>query len=558
MRLQMSHVQPSFSGRLYFILGPGMGDTLNDLRILHKVLAHYPDATPVVYADPRWKEVYACIPELHRCQLQYHMAAPSSITQQHETITPYHRTFKGLVREILVECRQGAGLVALGGFKLPDQLARKESTLMMKARAIGLGLKESECRPYFPLPENALSSAQQFLKAQGLTPGHYFVVAPYTWPDKMWEQRSWEILIDSLYKATGIPTLVIGVNGYPKINGTVVREALELPLSQAAALIAQARCYIGLDTGPTHLAACFDVPVVALNPQGKFPPFLVEPHTPFKWIHLTPGIYGSKSIPVTSVFEIVCKALEYPMPLRCPVCAAQPYVLGAQNGILLYLCRCGLVFRTRGEKAEKEREEVQIPFNQHSGTSIALPTTLDELANFSFRLNQMKERLETVTFLLEHWDRLEMDPLTLLNNSTSREVWWNWDSAYLFLSKLGLRILENQLRPIKAMSDAAFSVEIRAVPSESREIAGKLQIPWGRKTVVVNRSTYERWLTWGAFRNQGELEGLGWHLVNEGEREQGRFILKMVFRIRPRWRALRRLMLATCWVTQNDILRIGY
>src|SRR5262249_3616437 len=155
-----------------------------------------------------------------------------------------------------------------------------------------------EIRSYFPIPEAARARASQFLESQGLCSGGFLAIAPYTWKDKMWEHRSWEMLVDRLFETTGLPVLLIGVQGYPKINAKAVREALGFSLPEVAALIAEAKCYIGLDTGPTHLAACSDVPIVVLNPQGKFPPFMVEPNTPNKWIHLTPGIYGSQSIPV--------------------------------------------------------------------------------------------------------------------------------------------------------------------------------------------------------------------------------------------------------------------
>jgi len=469
------------------------------------------------------------------------------VSQPREKEVPHHHTFRRLLQEIFEECKQDPGFVAIGGFKLTDQLSRKEPSLAMKARAIGLTMKQDECRPYFPLPPDALASAQQFLQAQKLTPGRYFAVAPYTWPDKMWEHRSWGALVNHLHETTGLPILIIGVPGYPPIQGPSIREAIGLPLPQVAALIAQARCYIGLDSGPTHLAACFDIPIVALNPQGKFPPFLVEPHTPYKRIHVTPGIYGLKPISAASVFQVVCKALEQPVPPDCPVCAAQPYILGAQNGKILYLCRCGLIFRTRGQntKPEKNRNERRIPFNQHSKTSKALPTTTDELDDFSFHLSKTEGRLDTAKFSFEHWDSLEVDPLTLLNDSTTRDVWWNWDSVYSFLSKSGWCIVDSYLKPTGAISNPSFLVEIKASRYQSGDIDGQFRMPWGRKIFKVNRATYERWLAWGAFRNQGELEGLGWNLVNEGKKDAGQFILKMAFQVQPRWRGLKRLILTS-------------
>ena len=553
----MPSVPPSFKGRLYFVLGPGLGDTVNGLRILHEVLAHYPNAEPVVYVDPRWEDLYACIPELRGCKLRHYSAAPSAVTQQQEQEkeTPYRITFLSLLQEIVEECKKNSGLVALAGFKLGDRLARKESSLVTQARAIGLSLKLEECRPYLPLSKSVLAQALPFLQVKGLTPGHYFIAAPYTWLDKMWKLESWEILIDNLYKSTGQPTLIIGVHGYPSVYGPGVLEALDLPLPQVAALIAQSRCYIGLDTGPTHIAACFDIPIVALNPQGKYPPFLVEPNSPYRWVHLTPGVYGHDSIPVPSVFETACRALKSPNSPHCPVCAAQSYILGANENKILCLCPCGLMFCNQ---AGREREEQEKPLlsDPFQGTTIVLPTSLNELASFSAYVNHIKSRSKMVTISFDHWDTIEADPLTLLSDPKSCELWWNWDSVYAFLSRFGWQIIESHLQPATTTGHAIFLIEIKAVPFEIGVMDSALQIPWGRKIIHVRRSIYERWLAWGAFRNQDELEGLGWHLVNEGERNLGRFILKMALKIQPRWKGLRRFMLAVWASVGNHSINI--
>ena len=64
VRLDIQKVPSSFNGRLYFVFGQGLGDTVNAFRILHEVMKRYPEAEAVVYADSRWKELYQLIPEL--------------------------------------------------------------------------------------------------------------------------------------------------------------------------------------------------------------------------------------------------------------------------------------------------------------------------------------------------------------------------------------------------------------------------------------------------------------------------------------------------------------
>jgi ADP-heptose:LPS heptosyltransferase len=54
-------------------------------------------------------------------------------------------------------------------------------------------------------------------------------------------------------------------------NPTAVNLAGRLPLSDLIALISRLNFFLGMDTGPTHLAAAFNVPVVMLflNPIAK-------------------------------------------------------------------------------------------------------------------------------------------------------------------------------------------------------------------------------------------------------------------------------------------------
>ena len=380
LRLHIPQVPRSYRGRLYFILGPGLGDTVNDFRILHEVMELYPDAKAVVYADPRWKDLYelapdlrglpiryhpqapsgelqskqeqkpyyqtfqhiiqeicadtvdssglvalgsfkcpdqlarkeptirmkaraiglslppercrpflplsedqvanaqqflearglvlyALVPELRGLPIRYHSQAPSGELQSKQEQKPYYQTFQHIIQEICADTVDSSGLVALGSFKCPDQLARKEPTIRMKARAIGLSLPPERCRPFLPLSEDQVAEAQQFLRARGLVPGCYLAVAPHSFSDKMWPYEAWEILIAELQRSTNLPTLIVGVPGYCTVRGPDVHEALGLPLPVVAGLLCQARCYIGLDSGLTHLAACFDVPLVTCKPD---------------------------------------------------------------------------------------------------------------------------------------------------------------------------------------------------------------------------------------------------------------------------------------------------
>lgn len=545
LRLYIPDLPDSYSGRLYFVLGPGLGDTVNDLRILHEVLQIYSNAEPIVYVDSRWEPLFRAFPDLHHLSIRWHDEAPSPMSNE-KHVRPYHHTFRGILEEIIAETAASQGLVALAGYKCADQLARKEGNIAMKARAIGLSLSAERCRPLFPLDEGILETTRDFLRERGLETGKYFVVAPYTALDKMWGSEAWKSVITQLHQSTALPAVLVGYQGDPSFEDASIHSAIGLPLTLVAGLLAHARCFVGLDSGPTHLAACFDVPIVSLNPQGKFPPFLIEAHSPYRWTHLTPGIYGSKPITTDSVLELIYKALVFQAPPSCPLCTGLPYVLGAKKGTGLYLCRCGLMYRD----SEHTRTEAT-PMRVTSG-EIPLPSRREDLSSLLAVLkvdtgqapNRPNGDAIAVTF--EHWSPLEVNPDGLLSDPESRDLWWTWDAVYAFLNGRGWRIIESTVRLPASNSGSLFSVVVKAVPQSSRDNDVYLRVPWGRKAVQMKRSMYEHWLSWETFRKLDEMEGLGWHLVNEGKVQDGRQILRLAFALGPRLRTIERLLRVEC------------
>lgn len=115
--------------------------------------------------------------------------------------------------------------------------------------------------------------ADQFLSKSGVTTAMRFVyVNPCArWQSKFWLAERWSALCDRLMEA-GI-AVVLG--GSPNERAYVERivagmkylgviAAGELSLTGAVALVKRASVYVGLDTGPMHMAAMVGTPVVAL------------------------------------------------------------------------------------------------------------------------------------------------------------------------------------------------------------------------------------------------------------------------------------------------------
>lgn len=91
-----------------------------------------------------------------------------------------------------------------------------------------------------------------------------------SWPVKHWPDSHWTRLVEGL-EARGHAVVQAGASGHdgnaeaqmPAVEGAIDwRDRLELP--ELAALLSLARLFVGIDSGPLHLAASAGVPVVGL------------------------------------------------------------------------------------------------------------------------------------------------------------------------------------------------------------------------------------------------------------------------------------------------------
>lgn len=541
-RLSVSDVPLSYPGKLFFILGPGLGDTVNDFRILHEVLLRYVQATAIVYADPRWKALCELLPDYQRCVWRYHIAAPSGELAGKEHEQSYSETLRGVFRDIQVEIDETSGFIAIGGYTCLDQLAQKEMGLATKARAIGLPLSQDLCRPYLPVTALPMDEAKEFLRALGLREGQYVALAPQTWADKAWSQSGWQQLTQGLLDDGLVSILVLGTNDCEVWQGPNIYKGLGLPLPLVAALIAQSQCFVGLDSGLTHVAACFDIPIVGLQAQGKFPPFLVEPHSPFRRIHLTPFVYGSGTISPESIQGLIKEALRDSRSPSCPSCNQVSYVLGVHAAQTVYLCRCGLVYR-RQNKEENPTMPAQAKVNDYN-----VPCTIEELGVLKQELIANGENLVSSdssasrSFTFDHWNVRELSVDTILSDNTGRELWWSWDAVHHVFATHGWEMVKSRGVEKAEPGLAPYSFEINAKPSSRESQDVLLQVPWGGELVWLQRSLYLRWLSWESFERSNELEDLAWRLVKEGYERDGRDILRFAAKREWRGRTLGRLL----------------
>lgn len=160
----------------------------------------------------------------------------------------------------------------------------EESALILRR----LGLDPGPCLPRLATEPAAEAAVAALLARHGLPAEGFVAINPFSrWPAKTWPADSWQALLPQLAASSGRPLVVTGdrreaaaaeslLRGLPA--GTALSLAGAVDLAGLAALLRRAALLVTGDSGPMHMAAALDTPVVALfgptwperaGPQGE-------------------------------------------------------------------------------------------------------------------------------------------------------------------------------------------------------------------------------------------------------------------------------------------------
>ncbi|GIX06107.1 MAG: glycosyl transferase family 9 [Candidatus Poribacteria bacterium] len=159
------------------------------------------------------------------------------------------------------------------------------------------GLKLERVAPIYPIPPDAREEAEELLQRLGLSPCRLIALHAGT-PNlkKRWLAARWAHLAE-LLAADGYAVLLLGSRADEKLNAEI-RSYCRVPLADlsgktplplTAALLERCRCFVGVDSGPMHLAALVGAPTLGLffrsgsderrwRPLGQRTEVLCSPH----------------------------------------------------------------------------------------------------------------------------------------------------------------------------------------------------------------------------------------------------------------------------------------
>jgi len=291
--------------RILIIKQSSLGDVVHTLPVAHAIKRKYPDCqiswvveqgyAELVQNDPTVDTVYPIhIPATSDPQARkkvYWEAFWATIT----TLRQLRQTFKHRPHDIVLDLHASfrSGLLALmnpGGLRVGFKHARELNTFFQHQHvsvdpAIQHALEKNIAFNEFfscPVEESDfhmftstedIEEAGQFLRDQGIGDNQpvAYINSTARWESKFWDFKRWALLADQLVES-GIGVVFGGSgNDLPYISSiidqmdhTPVVAAGKQSLGQAVALIKAASVYVGLDTGPMHIAAMVKTPVVVL------------------------------------------------------------------------------------------------------------------------------------------------------------------------------------------------------------------------------------------------------------------------------------------------------
>lgn len=393
---------------------------------------------------------------------------------------------------------------------MPDRYSRRETTLEATARTIGLSLGPSP-RPFLPVGHSDFSWAEEYLQKHHLEKEKFVLIAPFSWPNKVWGKERFSQLIDRFHDELGLRTVVVS---YPEIgpfNNPGVVCAFDLSLGQIAGLMQYAGLYVGLDSGPSHMAAFFELPMVVIFVERRTFPFEVRPLTP-SGVYVVESFFTTEDFPQVETVFNASRMIFFRNKEEvsvCPVCRNKmQYVLRAENNIVRMMCSCGLSLDqtfpefTEPYNAKHDSKKDTIIFRENSDLVEDLNLSLKPLKISyleSWRLELAAKMPKEVSIVFSKRQRGLSKDCRLEKGTLQLSL----DSLIIWMKKH-----EYNLKKVDQMNGNVHLYFARIKQSLLEKKEKKLKIPWNNTFLNVTESQYLRWYSYDSWANPDSLVGI--------------------------------------------------
>ena len=304
--------------RILIVKPSSLGDVVHTLPVVHALKRHHPTChigwivqdslAPILHCDSTVDEVIPIsIPSTSDPLASRGVVARAAIATL-GTLKQLRKRFRSnrydLVLDLHASFRSGLmGTTSPNGIRIGFSDAKELNTFFQhhtispdpeKPHAVDRNLLFAYYLKCPPAPEDfrvvtstsASERVQSFLEIEGVSSTERLIYAnPVArWTTKLWTVQAWSQLADLLAVQCGATVVFAGSPAdlpyiqsiAQRMKSRAVVAAGKLGLAEVAALLCASRAYVGVDSGPMHIAAFTGAPVVALF--GPTDPAKVGPY----------------------------------------------------------------------------------------------------------------------------------------------------------------------------------------------------------------------------------------------------------------------------------------
>lgn len=301
--LSKLYAKITFMKKILLVKTSSMGDVIHNLPVVNDILQHFPDAK----IDWVVEENFADIPRLHPKVNQVFTVAMrrwrkaifnqntwAEIKKCKQLLSLESYDFlidtQGLIKSAIISCQAIGQKHGYDKHSIREPFASyfydvKHATSYQQHAVVRnrtlTAMSLGYAVPTSP-PDYGVAQTKQKISVSDLTdiqlPEHFFIALHGTskesklWPEEHWIQLGQQLAAQQLSMV--LPWASDAELARAKLIAAQVPSAIVLPklsIANLAAIIAQAKVAIGVDTGLSHLAAALDIPTIAMytdtNPQ---------------------------------------------------------------------------------------------------------------------------------------------------------------------------------------------------------------------------------------------------------------------------------------------------
>ncbi len=285
-------------GKAFIIRLRSLGDCVLTTPAIALLKGHRPDLRISVVVEDRFAGVFEGNPEIYEILTP---AITSIAGRRPDLCLNLHGGSRSIAFTALSGARFRAGFAHFRGSAVYNVKIPRAQDILAEERIVHTAEHIASAMFHLGVPRAEIPRAR--LAAPRPEPGRPYAVihAQASAPDKTWPAERFQEVALHLKEECGLEPVFIGAAGDDLRPFVVHRILAGQPLAAVKKLMAGASLFVGNDSGPSHMAAAFGVPVVALF--GKSDPHIWRPWRTETVVLQSPDSIAA--IPVADVLEAI-------------------------------------------------------------------------------------------------------------------------------------------------------------------------------------------------------------------------------------------------------------